>query len=128
MAGYRLLVKPSAAKEIEAIGTKRDRQRIVSRIQALGAEPRPAGCEKLAGIAVQKSLNNPLTANEVADRVLENLKIDDSLTKDDIFSLIDAFRTVDPNDPNSVNFQTFPVVPDAQNVHVVARNPRVLHA
>ena len=49
MAGYRLLVKPSAAKEIEAIGTKRDRQRIVGRIQALGAEPRQAGCEKLAG-------------------------------------------------------------------------------
>jgi mRNA interferase RelE/StbE len=49
VAGYRLRVKPSAAKEIEAIGTKRDRQRIVRRIQALAAEPRPAGCEKLAG-------------------------------------------------------------------------------
>ena len=49
MAEYRLLVKPSAAKEIEAIGTKRDRQQIVRRIQALAAEPRPTGCEKLAG-------------------------------------------------------------------------------
>ncbi len=49
MAGFRLLIKPAAAKEVEAIGTKRDRQRIVSRIQALGTEPRPAGCEKLAG-------------------------------------------------------------------------------
>ena len=49
MAGYRLLVKPSAAKEIDAIGTKRDRQRIVSRIQSLAPQPRPAGCEKLAG-------------------------------------------------------------------------------
>jgi len=49
VAGYRLLVKPSAAKEIEAIGTKRDRQQIVRRIQAFAAEPRPAGCEKLAG-------------------------------------------------------------------------------
>jgi mRNA interferase RelE/StbE len=43
------LVKPAAAKEIEAIGTKRVRQQIVRRIQALAAEPRPAGCEKLAG-------------------------------------------------------------------------------
>lgn len=51
MAGYRLLVKPSAAKEIKAIGVKRDRQRIVSRIQALAAEPRPPGCEKLAGLS-----------------------------------------------------------------------------
>lgn len=49
MAGYRLLVKPSAAKEIEAIGTKRDRQRVVTRIQSLADDPRPAGCEKLAG-------------------------------------------------------------------------------
>ena len=51
MAGYRLHIKPSAAQEIEGIGTKRDRQRIVLRIQSLAAEPRPAGCEKLAGIA-----------------------------------------------------------------------------
>ena len=51
MAEYRLLVKPSAAKENEAIGTKRDRQQIVRRIQALAAEPRPAGCEQLAGHA-----------------------------------------------------------------------------
>jgi len=78
---------------------------------------------KIAGIAVQKSLNNPLTANEVADRVLENLKIDQNLTKDDVFSLIDAFRTVDPNDPNSVNFQTFPNEPDRQNVHLLPKQP-----
>ena len=49
MAGYRVLIKPSAAKEIDAIGAKKDRQRIVTRILALADEPRPAGCEKLAG-------------------------------------------------------------------------------
>ena len=49
MAEYRLLVKPSAAKEIKAIGIKQDRQQIVRRIQTLAAEPRPTGCEKLAG-------------------------------------------------------------------------------
>ena len=49
MAEYRLLIKSSAAKEIEAIGTKRDRQRLVSRIQSLSRNPRPGGCEKLAG-------------------------------------------------------------------------------
>jgi mRNA interferase RelE/StbE len=49
VAGYRLLIKPSAGKEIEALGHKKDRQRIVSRIAALAAEPRPVGCEKLAG-------------------------------------------------------------------------------
>ncbi len=51
MAGYRLLIKPSAAKEIEAIGVKRDRQRIVACILALAAELHPIGCEKLAGVA-----------------------------------------------------------------------------
>ena len=49
MASYRVLIKPSAAKEIEAVDQKRDRQRIVERILALADEPRPVGCEKLAG-------------------------------------------------------------------------------
>lgn len=35
--------------EIERISDKRDRQRIVRRITALATEPRPRGCEKLAG-------------------------------------------------------------------------------
>ncbi len=49
MASYKVLIKPSAAKEIEAVDQKRDRQRIVARILALADEPRPVGCEKLAG-------------------------------------------------------------------------------
>ena len=42
-------MKASAAKEIDAIGQKRDRQRIVRRIRTLAGEPRPPGCEKLVG-------------------------------------------------------------------------------
>ena len=49
MARYKILVKPSASKEIDAVGQKKDRQRIVLRIQSLGENPRPLGCEKLAG-------------------------------------------------------------------------------
>ena len=49
MASYRVLIKPSAAEEIEAVDQKRDRQRIVARILALADEPRPPGSEKLAG-------------------------------------------------------------------------------
>jgi mRNA interferase RelE/StbE len=48
VANYRVLIKPSAAKEIEAVDQKRDRQRIVASILALANEPRPVGCEKLA--------------------------------------------------------------------------------
>ena len=51
MAEYRLLIKASAAKELEASGTKADRRRIVERIQALAVNPRAQGSEKLAGYA-----------------------------------------------------------------------------
>ncbi len=49
MAAYRVFIKSSAAREIDAIGAKKDRQRIVARIVALADEPRPVGYEKLAG-------------------------------------------------------------------------------
>lgn len=49
MASYRLFIKPSAAKELEAVGQKKDRERIVTRVRSLGGTPRPPGCEKLAG-------------------------------------------------------------------------------
>ena len=48
MAKYRVLIKPSAAKELEST-PKRDRLRIVERIQALSDNPRPSRCEKLSG-------------------------------------------------------------------------------
>lgn len=51
MAAYRLLIKASASKEIEAIGTKADRQRVIDRILALATEPRAPGSQKLAGYA-----------------------------------------------------------------------------
>lgn len=48
MDAYRLLIKTSAVKELEAI-PKEDRRRIVRRIEGLSADPRPPGCEKLSG-------------------------------------------------------------------------------
>ncbi len=52
MASYRVLIKPSAAKEIEAVDQKKDRQRVVASILELAKKPRPVGCEKLAGKAI----------------------------------------------------------------------------
>ncbi len=49
MATYSVRIKTSAVKEIEAIPTKRERQRVVRRISALADDPRPVGCQKLAG-------------------------------------------------------------------------------
>jgi mRNA interferase RelE/StbE len=49
VASYRIELKRSAAKEIEAIGSKKDRQRIVERIEKLTEDPKPSGSQKLAG-------------------------------------------------------------------------------
>lgn len=48
MASYSLLIKTSAAKELEGLPQK-DLRRVVRKIQRLRSEPRPAGCEKLTG-------------------------------------------------------------------------------
>jgi mRNA interferase RelE/StbE len=48
VANYKLLIKPSAAKELEALPRK-DRKRIVTKLQRLASEPRPPGTEKLSG-------------------------------------------------------------------------------
>ncbi|MDQ7787605.1 MAG: type II toxin-antitoxin system RelE/ParE family toxin [Thermodesulfovibrionales bacterium] len=48
MAKYNILIKPSAVKEIENIPRK-DRLRIIQKIQGLANNPRPQGCEKLTG-------------------------------------------------------------------------------
>lgn len=45
---YSIEIKASAAREIEDLPTV-DRRRVVERIGALTNEPRPRGCEKLAG-------------------------------------------------------------------------------
>jgi mRNA interferase RelE/StbE len=49
VASYRVLIKPSAAREIEAVDQKKDRERIVAGIRSLADDPRPPGSEKLAG-------------------------------------------------------------------------------
>ncbi len=48
MASYRIELRRSATKELEALPVK-DRRRIVSKIGALLNNPRPMGCEKLSG-------------------------------------------------------------------------------
>lgn len=49
MAEYKVFIKPSAAKELEEVGKKKDRQRIVAHIQKLVKNPRPSGSHKLSG-------------------------------------------------------------------------------
>jgi len=62
---------------------------------------------KLAGLAVAKSLDNPFTANKVADEIVHNLTVDDSFDRGSIFDLIDAFRTLNPDDTSALQFETY---------------------
>lgn len=48
MANYELLIKRSAAKELEALPTS-FRRRIAAKIHFLATDPRPPGVEKLSG-------------------------------------------------------------------------------
>ena len=48
MASYSVLIKASAAKELERLPDKPRRQ-IAKKIHALAEHPRPVGCEKLTG-------------------------------------------------------------------------------
>jgi len=48
VASYSVCIKTSAARELEAVPLK-DRRRLVARIQKLSSNPRPGGCERLAG-------------------------------------------------------------------------------
>jgi mRNA interferase RelE/StbE len=45
--GYKIQIKPSAVKELEALPNK-ELSRVVRRIQGLADNPRPPGCEKLS--------------------------------------------------------------------------------
>jgi mRNA interferase RelE/StbE len=50
VAKYNIRIKKSALKELEAVGTKADRRRIIKRIESLAADPRPAGSTRLSGL------------------------------------------------------------------------------
>lgn len=48
MASYSVLIKPSAAKELEELPIK-TRRKVVARVVGLADDPRPRGCVKLSG-------------------------------------------------------------------------------
>jgi hypothetical protein len=63
---------------------------------------------RLGSLAYQEALDNPLKANEIADDVVPQLKVDDDLSREDIFKLVKTFRTIDPADPTAVEMVTLP--------------------
>ncbi len=67
--------------------------------------------KKLTGLAIEKSLSDPLLGKDIADSALSYLKADSGLSRGDVNRLINAFRTVNVNDQGSLQFETVPVVP-----------------
>ncbi len=68
---------------------------------------------RLAIEAVEKSIRDPLAANDIADEAIAKLHADQLLNRSDINKLINAFRRVDPNDPQgSIQMETIPWMPD----------------
>jgi mRNA interferase RelE/StbE len=72
VARYKLVIKKSAARELQDIPGKKDRQRLVERIQALADNPRPAGAEKLSGMRDKYRIRqgNYRVLYEIEDEVL----------------------------------------------------------
>jgi len=47
--GYEIRITDAAAKELDALPRRKDRQAVVRRILGLAEDPRPPGCGKLSG-------------------------------------------------------------------------------
>jgi mRNA interferase RelE/StbE len=78
VARYRLLIKASAVKDLEAIPLKRDRQRVVERISKLAEDPRPSGSEKISGqdkYRVRQGRYRILYAIEDQDLIVQVVKV-----------------------------------------------------
>jgi LCP family protein required for cell wall assembly len=79
---------------------------------------------RLVSLAATKSRNNPLTANAVVNRVLENLTIDAGLSRNDVLTLVDTFLGVNPADTKHVRFET---VPSAEGPNQQGQSVLYLH-
>jgi mRNA interferase RelE/StbE len=66
------VIKRSAAKELQTIAGRKDRQRLVERIRALAENPRPMGAEKLSGVRDKYRIRqgNYRVLYEIEDNVL----------------------------------------------------------
>lgn len=79
MASDSVLIKTSAAKELEAVEPRAVRARIVSRAQDLAQTPRPRGSQKLAGEAeryrIRQGAYRILYSADDEQRIVEVVKI-----------------------------------------------------
>jgi len=78
VARYRLLIKLSAVKDLEAIPLKSDRRRVIERLSRLAENPRPYGSEKISGqdkYRVRQGRYRILYSIEDQDLVMQVVKV-----------------------------------------------------
>jgi len=63
---------------------------------------------RLASEASKTASRDLLAANQMADRIVEKLHVDENLSRSDIFSLVRTFRNVNPNDQGALEMVTMP--------------------
>jgi LCP family protein required for cell wall assembly len=63
---------------------------------------------EIAKVATNAVLNDPFKATTLVDNVTSDLTLDSGFSRGDLFNLVDAFRAVDPSDPNQLQTETLP--------------------
>lgn len=71
-------------------------------------ERQQALMRRLAASVIDSAISNPTRAPKIADRAAARLSADRALQPDDMRSLLDAFRGLDPEDPASLEMTTIP--------------------
>jgi LCP family protein required for cell wall assembly len=78
---------------------------------------------KLAAAAASKGASNPLTALDIADATIPKLRLDQNLSKTNLFQLVNTFRKVNPNDDSAIEMLTIPVKDAGDGSSVVLSQP-----
>jgi LCP family protein required for cell wall assembly len=97
------------SRDMQVFDTSTGKWQVLDAIPDIGRIGRQqAFVRELSGIAMDTALSNPLKANSLVDGVTGDLKLDDGFSRSDLFSVVDAFRSVSPSDPSKVQSTTLP--------------------
>jgi hypothetical protein len=74
-------------------------------------------------VVVKESIGNPFKARDLANDVVDHLRVDNSFDTRDALDLVSAFRHVNPDDTSSLEFVTLPTTQgNASNQEVLFPN------
>ena len=93
MESYRIVIKKSAAKEIEKIQQK-DKIRIIEKIRSLAIDPQPVGSKKLSG---QEKYRVRLGNYRILYQIIDEELLKDSPSNTVVESVIATYRNLREN-------------------------------